>query len=134
MKKASSRSAKKTSRSSRQADRPTKPTGRSTKQSSRSIRQSATGELPVDVFRLDGNSAAGMLSEVFVPDLTQAMAKCAGCNATQAMGTLFVYSHGMGAVMRCPHCDNVILRIARTPTRIWLDATGATSIVISTSR
>ncbi len=116
MKRAPSRAARKTSSSA-------KKTSRSAKK----------GELVADALRLDGNAAAGMLSEVFVPDLTQAVAKCAGCNATQAMGTLFVYSHGMGAVMRCPHCDNVILRIARTPTRIWLDATGATSVVISVS-
>ncbi len=133
MKKTSSRSAKKTSRSSRLADRPTKPASRSTKKSSRSARQPATGDFSPDALRLDGNAAAGMLSEVFVPDLTQAKARCAGCDATQMIGTLFVYSHGMGAVMRCRHCENVILRIARTPARIWLDASGATSIVISTS-
>ena len=32
-----------------------------------------------DSLRLDGNAAAGLLSELFVPDLTTARAKCAGC-------------------------------------------------------
>jgi hypothetical protein len=42
-----------------------------------------------------------------------------------------VYAHGMGMVVRCPGCDRVMMRLARTPTHIWLDSTGATSIVIS---
>jgi hypothetical protein len=37
----------------------------------------------------------------------------------------------MGTVVRCPGCDNVMLRIAGTPTHVWLDASGATSIVIT---
>ena len=84
-----------------------------------------------DAHRMDGNAAAGMLSELFVPDLTVARAKCAGCGATRTIGVLHVYAHGMGTVMRCPGCDGVVLRIARTPTHFWLDATGATSIAVS---
>lgn len=84
-----------------------------------------------DALRVDGNAAAGILSELFVPDLTAARAKCAGCGTTQTIGALMVYAHGMGTVVRCPGCDGVVLRIARTPTHVWLDATGATSIVIT---
>ena len=80
--------------------------------------------------RLDGNAAAGILSEMFAPDLTVARAKCAGCGVTRTIGLLVVYAHGMGTVMRCPGCDSVVLRIARTPTQLWLDATGATSIAV----
>jgi len=84
-----------------------------------------------DPLRVDGNAAAGVLSELFIPDLTAARAKCAGCGATRTIGTLVVYAHGMGTVVRCPGCDAVVLRIARTPTHVWLDATGATSIAIA---
>ena len=84
-----------------------------------------------DALRVDGNAAAGILSELFVPDLTSARAKCAGCGMTRTIGALMVYAHGMGTVVRCPGCDRVVLRVARTPTHVWLDATGATSIVIS---
>jgi hypothetical protein len=84
-----------------------------------------------DALRVDGNAAAGILSELFVPDLTAARAKCAGCGTTRTIGTLMVYSHGMGTVVRCPGCDAVVLRVSRTPTHMWLDATGATSIVIA---
>jgi hypothetical protein len=71
------------------------------------------------------------MSELFVPDLTAARAKCGGCGATRTIGVLLVYAHGMGTVMRCPDCDAVVMRIARTPTHFWLDASGATSIAIS---
>jgi phage tail tube protein FII len=84
-----------------------------------------------DALRVDGNAAAGILSELFLPDLTSARAKCAGCGMTRTIGALMVYAHGMGTVVRCPGCDRVVLRVARTPTHVWLDATGATSIVIS---
>jgi hypothetical protein len=91
----------------------------------------AAGEHLADALRVDGNAAAGILSDLFVPDLTAARAKCAGCGVTRTVGALLVYAHGMGTVMRCPGCDRVMMRIARTPTHVWLDATGATSIVIS---
>ena len=80
--------------------------------------------------KVDGNAAAGVLSELFVPDMTTARAKCAACGATRVMGELMVYAHGMGTVMRCPDCDGVVVRLARTTTHVWLDATGATSIAI----
>ena len=79
---------------------------------------------------VDGNAAAGVLSELFVPDMTAARAKCAGCGSTRMMGELMVYAHGMGMVARCPDCDGVVMRMSRTPTHIWLDASGATSIAI----
>lgn len=80
--------------------------------------------------KVDGNAAAGVLSEVFVPDMTAARATCGGCGVARAMGELMVYAHGMGTVMRCPDCDGVVMRLARTPTHVWVDATGASSIVI----
>jgi uncharacterized protein DUF6510 len=36
----------------------------------------------------------------------------------------------MGTVMRCPSCDGVVLRVARTATQLWLDTTGARRIAI----
>ena len=84
-----------------------------------------------DARRVDGNAAGGMFSEIFGPDLPPALAKCAGCGAEGMIGALPVYAHGMGTVVRCPKCDRVVLRVARTPQHVWLDATGATCIVIS---
>ena len=92
------------------------------------------GESVADALRLDGNAAAGILSELFVPDLTAARATCAGCGATGAIGALLVYAHGMGTVMRCPHCDGVVLCVTRTATQMWLDPTGARRIVIAAAQ
>jgi hypothetical protein len=86
-----------------------------------------------DALRLDGNAAAGIMSELFVPDLTAARATCAGCGANQAVGALLVYAHGMGTVMRCPSCDGVVLCVTRTATQLWLDLTGAKRIIIAST-
>jgi hypothetical protein len=91
----------------------------------------AAGESVADALRLDGNAAAGILSEIFAPDLTAARATCAHCGTTRAVGALLVYAHGMGTVVRCPNCDGVVLCVVRTPTHVWLDPTGARRIVIA---
>jgi hypothetical protein len=87
--------------------------------------------MDANALRLDGNAAAGILSELFVPDLTAARATCAGCGETGAVGALLVYAHGMGTVMRCPSCDGVVLCVTRTGSQVWLDPTGAKRIVIA---
>jgi Family of unknown function (DUF6510) len=33
--------------------------------------------------------------------------------------------------MRCPDCDGVVMRVARTRTQVWLDPTGARLVVMS---
>src|SRR5438270_2869532 len=99
-----------------------------------SFEQAVTSGLSLDSLRTDGNAAAGMLSEIFARDMTAGRAKCAGCGTTRTIGTLHVYSHGMGMVVRCPGCDGVILRLVRTPTKFWLDARGAVSIVVAGER
>lgn len=91
----------------------------------------ADGENVADALRLDGNAAAGILSEIFAVDLTTARAMCASCGATREVGALLVYAHGMGTVVRCPSCDAVVLRVGRTLTQVWLDATGARHLVIA---
>ena len=101
------------------------------KASKKSKQKTAVSDRPLDSLRTDGNAAAGMFSEIFARDMTAGKAKCAGCGKTRTIGTLHVYSHGMGMVVRCPGCDGVVLRVARTATHLWLDARGAVSIVIS---
>jgi len=101
------------------------------KASKKSKRKTAVSDRPLDSLRTDGNAAAGMFSEIFARDMTAGRAKCAGCGTTRTVATLHVYSHGMGMVIRCPGCDGVILRVARTPTHFWLDARGAVSIAIA---
>ena len=93
--------------------------------------QIVAGESMADALRLDGNAAAGILSELFVPDLAAARAVCAHCGASRALGALLVYAHGMGTVIRCSSCDGVVLCVTRTATQLWLDPTGAKRIIIA---
>jgi hypothetical protein len=79
---------------------------------------------------LDGNSAAGLFSEVFAVDLTTAQATCASCDTVGEVGTLRMWSVEMGAVLRCPSCGSVVLRLTSTPDAVWIDASGARSIAI----
>jgi Family of unknown function (DUF6510) len=74
--------------------------------------------------RLDGNAAAGLLAEVLAVEPTTAVASCAGCGTSNQVGALVAYMHGMGAVLHCPGCDVVMLRLGRTPGRVWLDLRG----------
>jgi hypothetical protein len=83
---------------------------------------------------LDGNAAAGILSEIFAGDMTAARATCASCGASGEVGALLLYAPEMGAVLRCASCDSVVLRVARSPTHLWMDATGARCFVIAKGR
>jgi ribosomal protein S27E len=74
--------------------------------------------------RLDGNAAAGLLSEVFSADVTAAVVRCAGCGAEGAVATLMVYEHAPGTVLRCPGCQDVMMRIARIRGRLAVDPRG----------
>ena len=80
--------------------------------------------------RLDGNAAGGALREVYARDVTGALATCARCRAVGPVGTLLEYGHGMGVVLRCPRCDAVMLRLAVTPDRVTVDASGVALLVI----
>ena len=72
----------------------------------------------------DGNTLAGPLSEVFAVELTTAVARCRGCGTSSQLATFRVYGPDPGLVGRCPHCENVLLRLVRTPDSVWLDLSG----------
>ena len=80
--------------------------------------------------RLDGNAAAGMLSEVFVNDVTTATALCRGCGREGPVGRMLEYGHAMGIVLRCPACEGVMLRVVRTPRAFYVDVSGAAVLSI----
>ena len=81
--------------------------------------------------KLDGNAAAGILHEIFPFDMTLVQATCTGCGASDVIGALAVYMHGMGTIVRCPSCDNVLIRVAQTKGRYWLDMRGVGVLQIS---
>jgi hypothetical protein len=74
--------------------------------------------------RIDGNALGGVLSEVFVADLTMATTTCAACRAVALLAELHVYLDAPGAVARCPGCGSVQLRLVSNETQVWLDLTG----------
>jgi hypothetical protein len=81
----------------------------------------------MDALRLDGNAAAGILREVFAFEVTTAIGTCDGCGAADAVGAVHVYESA-GTVLRCPHCDAVLMRLVRDGTRLWIDVRGVRSL------
>ena len=82
------------------------------------------------VANYDGNTLAGPLSEVFAVELTTAVGRCRSCGTTSRMATLRVYGPAPGFVGRCPHCEDVLLRLVRTPDALWLDLSGVSALRI----
>jgi len=76
----------------------------------------------------DGNLLAGPLAELFALDVTAAVLRCRGCGSSTEVATLRVYGPDPGLVGRCPGCDDVLLRVVRTPDAVWLDLGGVTSL------
>ena len=74
--------------------------------------------------RLDWNAAGGALLDIFARDVTAALATCAGCGAVHPVGALLAYGHTMGVILRCPGCDAAMLRVARAPGWLRVDASG----------
>jgi hypothetical protein len=72
----------------------------------------------------DGNALAGPLHDVFGPDVTAAVGRCANCGFTGPLAGVRVFDHAPGVVGRCPVCDQVLLRLVRGPGRAWLDLRG----------
>ena len=81
--------------------------------------------------KLDGNAAGGILQEIFPFEMTDVQATCIGCGMTDAIGTLAVYMHSMGTVVRCPACDTVLIRVVHAKGRYWLDMRGVRVLQIS---
>src|SRR5262245_30653735 len=74
---------------------------------------------------LDGNALAGMFEELFGSDMTAVPGRCAHCGTTHMVGAMRVYMDAPGAVLRCPACDEVVLRVVRTERSVLVDARGA---------
>jgi hypothetical protein len=81
--------------------------------------------------KLDGNAAGGILQAIFPFDMTLTQATCAGCGATDVIGALAVYMHGMGTVVRCPSCDTALIRVVQAKGRYWVDLQGVSVLQIN---
>ena len=79
----------------------------------------------VDDHRLDGNALAGMLATAFGVEMTDVPGRCTHCGVVTMIGELRAYVRAPGAVLRCPACDEIVLRVAETPGATYIDARGA---------
>jgi hypothetical protein len=79
---------------------------------------------------LDGNALAGLLQELFDAEMTVAPIECASCGHNGEMGGLWAFVESPGYILRCPDCQNIIMRIAVTPQQVFLDARGAIYLCI----
>jgi len=86
----------------------------------------------MDALMLDGNAIAGLLREVFAVEMTTALGTCSNCGARDAVGAIHVY-RGAGTVLRCPHCDNALVTIVKTDTRVWIRFPGLRTLQLTVS-
>lgn len=81
-----------------------------------------------DELELDGNAAAGLLSEVFTPEATAAVVRCASCGHEGVVGAAAVFANAPGLVIRCTSCEAVIMRFARIRGRLVADLRGVSRL------
>jgi endogenous inhibitor of DNA gyrase (YacG/DUF329 family) len=79
---------------------------------------------------LDGNALAGLLHELFDVEMTIAQVECATCGRDGELGSLWVFAESPGYVLRCPACQNIVIRMSVTPGEVFLDARGAAYLQI----
>lgn len=73
---------------------------------------------------LDGNAIGGMMLELFGREMTMVIATCRSCGATGPLASVDVYMKAPGVVVRCRTCKSVLMKIVRSPDRVWLDVDG----------
>ena len=84
-----------------------------------------------DKLKLDGNAAAGTLGEVFSFEATMAEYACEGCGKTDRIGAAMVYDvRGLGIIVRCPSCDNALIRLAHNRGRYRIDLRGVRQLQV----
>jgi Family of unknown function (DUF6510) len=84
----------------------------------------------MDSLMLDGNAVAGLLQEVFTVEITTAIGTCNSCGASEPVGALHVF-RGAGIVMRCRHCENVLVTIVRDNARVWIGSAGVRTLQVT---
>jgi Zn finger protein HypA/HybF involved in hydrogenase expression len=84
----------------------------------------------MDELMLDGNAVAGMLGQVFAAEMTTATMTCGNCGAAGPVGAAHVF-RGAGIVLRCPHCDNVLAKIVKNDSRVWIDVRGIRTLEVA---
>ena len=84
----------------------------------------------MDELMLDGNAIAGLLQEVFAVEMTTAVGTCGGCGAAGPAGAVHVY-RGAGIVLRRPRCNNMLAKIVKNDSRVWIDFQGIRTLEVA---
>jgi hypothetical protein len=76
--------------------------------------------------RLDGNTIAGLLQEVFVEDVTVARGACRSCGMVARVGAGHAYMNALapGAVLRCQKCENALVVVVDVGGKLRLGMPG----------
>jgi hypothetical protein len=77
---------------------------------------------------LDGNAIAGTLTDVFGVDMTLVTATCAGCGAAGVLAETMVYLRAPGTVVRCRHCESVLVVMVERRGRYCVDMQGVSGL------
>jgi hypothetical protein len=76
--------------------------------------------------RLDGNSAAGVLAEVFAAEATRARGACRSCGQVGEVGATHAYMGSLspGTVLRCSRCESALLVLVELNGKLRLGMPG----------
>jgi hypothetical protein len=76
--------------------------------------------------RLDGNTAAGLLRQVFVDDVTTARGACRSCGRIAEVGATHAYMNNLapGAVLRCSSCESALVVVVELGGKLRLGMPG----------
>jgi hypothetical protein len=83
-----------------------------------------------DERRLDGNALGGVLLELFGVEMTAVPGTCGQCGAREQLAVTDVYADAPGIVVRCRHCEGVLIRIVQGRDRTWVDLSGVRSLEV----
>jgi uncharacterized protein DUF6510 len=81
---------------------------------------------------LDGNAAAGELSNLFAVDITAAEGQ-SHCGTTRPFAQAHLYMDGPGLVARCADCENVLMRFVKARQCVLLDLRGMAYLSVNLS-
>ena len=74
---------------------------------------------------LDGNAMAGVFYELFNMEMTTTWLECGSCGRQGEVGSLWAFVETPGYVLRCPACQQVVMRLAVTPASVYLETRGS---------
>jgi Family of unknown function (DUF6510) len=77
---------------------------------------------------VDGNAIGGMLMEVFGTEMTTVVGTCRSCGTASQVAEFAVYRPGLGTVVRCRSCDNVLMVFVEIREVTCVDLMGLASL------